>query len=210
MEVRERWRKGFSLEKGDALAVFNAREAAKKRGEAEYATRLQGVWLVGCKRVKHHDVATALAVTPSCITGWIRMYKDGGIDGLRPRKAPGNKPRLTPQQLERLKKLILAGPEANGLDTGVWTGPIVRELVLQRFKVAYSVSQIRRILHQIGFSVQYPKKILSEAQKYEQDKWLKSTYRELKKRLLKKAQLFSSKTKPYSSKKEPSSGPGAR
>src|SRR5688500_17928208 len=101
MELRERWRKGFSLEKGEALVVFNTRQAAKKRGEAEYATRLQGIWLVGCKRVKLQDVATALGVTPSCITGWIRMYKDGGIEGVRPRKAPGNKPRLTAQQLER-------------------------------------------------------------------------------------------------------------
>ena len=182
MKKRERWRKGFQLSKGDALVVWNAKTAAEDRGETDFARRLRAVWLVGRKGYKQNAVAEMLEVTTGCVWEWVRTYRVRGIEGLRTRKAPGAKPKLTDKQFERLRRWIKRGPEACGYDTGVWTGPLVRDLIKAKFNVTYSVPHVRRILHKLGFSVQYPKKILSEASLEEQERWLKKDYPRIKKK----------------------------
>lgn len=70
--------------------------------------------------------------------------------------------------------MIIQGPCASGYETGIWTGPLVANLVKREFNVEYSVTQVRRILHELGFSVQYPKK-LSRADHALQEKWINET-----------------------------------
>ena len=182
MKKRERWRRGFRLTKGDALVVWNAWKAAEAAGDRDYSRRLRSIWLVGRKGYTQGSAAEILEVTTSCVWRWVRTYRLGGVEGLRPRKAPGAKPRLSKKQLERLQRWVQRGPEACGFDTGVWTGPLVRDFIKRKFGVNYSVVQVRRILHKLGFSVQYPKKILSEASQEEQERWLKKEYPRIKKR----------------------------
>jgi transposase len=67
------------------------------------------------------------------------------------------------------------------MDTGVWTSPIIVDLVKLRFRIAYSPSQIRRVLHELGFSLQYPRQELSKADKKRQATWLKEELPEKKK-----------------------------
>src|SRR3954453_9329112 len=38
---------------------------------------------------QHQDIAADLAVTPRTVQRWLNAYLAGGLDGLRPRKAPG-------------------------------------------------------------------------------------------------------------------------
>ena len=78
--------------------------------------------------------------------------------------------------------MIREGPENSGLDTGVWTAPIIADLVKQRFRIAYSPSQIRRVLHELGFSLQYPGRELSQADKKRQATWLEDELPEVKKK----------------------------
>lgn len=210
MHTRERWRRGLQLDKGQVLALHNARSRAQKNGDVEYDRRLRAILLVGHEHVLQQEAAKIFEVTASCITGWVMKYTQGGIDALRPGKAPGAKARLTDAQKQRLSKMIESGPEECGLDTGVWTGPIVRDLIAQRFGVSYSVEQTRRILHQLGFSVQYPKQVLSEASQADQERWLRKVLPEIKKRLLQKAALFSSRTSASSSNRARSAGRGRR
>jgi len=66
----------------------------------------------------------------------------------------GTPPRLSVRQMKELSDVIEAGPEANGLDTDVWTSPIIADLVRRRFGIKYQPSRIRRILHKLGFSIQ--------------------------------------------------------
>jgi transposase len=59
--------------------------------------------------------------------------------------------------LQKLAEMIIAGPEQAGYETGIWTGPLVADLIKRRFSIDYSASQVRRIVHQLEFSVQFPK-----------------------------------------------------
>ena len=182
MKVRERWRSGLRLEKGEALNIHNARVRAQSEGNDRFARKLRAILLVGKEHLTQITAAKVLEVDPNSVTRWVMAYAKKGIDGLRPKKAPGRKPFLTSAQEKRLAKIIENGPEAFGLDTGVWSGPIIREVIERRFKIKYSVEQARRILHKLGFTVQYPKHVLSEASQAAQDKWLRTTLPAIKKK----------------------------
>ncbi len=75
----------------------------------------------------------------------------------------GKKARLSLDQKRELAIVIRQGPENSGVDTGVWTSTISADSVKRRFSIAYSPSQIRRVLHELGFSLQYPRQELSKA-----------------------------------------------
>lgn len=182
MKVRERWRSGLRLEKAAALHLHNARVRAQEDGEERFARKLRAILLVGKDHLTQETAAKVLEVDANSVTRWVMTYVKKGIEGLRPKKAPGRKPFLTPAQEHRLSKIIENGPEAFGLDTGVWTGPIVRDVIERRFKVKYSVEQARRILHKLGFSIQYPKHVLSEASLTEQERWLRNVLPAIKKK----------------------------
>ena len=48
----------------------------------------------------------------------LRRYRRGGLGALRPRKQPGRRPKLTPQQEEQLKARLDAGPrDSDGVCT---------------------------------------------------------------------------------------------
>jgi transposase len=187
MKVRERWRCGLRLGKGEALAVHNARTRAQEEGNERFSRKLRAILLVGQDHLTQTAAAKILEVVPNSITRWVMTYVKRGIDGLRPKEMPGRQSRLNPDQEHRLSKIIENGPERLGLDTGVWTGPIIRDVIERRFKVKYSVEQARRILHKLGFSVQYPKHVLSEASQREQDRWLRHVLPGIKKKRKRKA-----------------------
>ena len=65
----------------------------------------------------------------------ITWYEAMGPDGLVTGTAPGPAPRLSEEQL--LVALIEDGPEAAGYTSGVWTGPMIGDLIAQRFGVRY-------------------------------------------------------------------------
>ena len=182
MKVRERWRSGLRLEKGEALNVHNARVRAQEDGNARFSRKLRAILLVGRDHYTQEAAAEILEVDTNSVTRWVMTYVKKGVEGLRPKKAPGRKPLLNADQEHRLSKIIENGPEAYGLDTGIWSGPIIRDLIERRFKIRYSVEQARRILHKLGFSIQYPKQVLSEASQAAQDRWLRNDLPAIKKK----------------------------
>jgi transposase len=189
----------LKLGQGETLALNNARHRAKEAGDTDYDRRLRCILLVGHEHFTQVSAAKILEVSPNCVTRWVMKYTEAGIEGLRPRKAPGRAPRLSEHQKDRLARMIDAGPEECGFDTGCWSGPVVRDLIKMRFGVDYSVEQVRKILHKLGFSVQYPKIVLSEASLHEQERWLRTTLPEIKKRRRRSAGLSSSRTSASSS-----------
>lgn len=123
-------------------------------------------------------------VARAAVNQWIRWFDTAGTEALKPRKAPGAAPRLTELQRAELVALIEAGPQASGYMGGVWTGPRIGDLIRQRFGVRYHNHHVPRLLHQLGFSVQRPRKRLARADKEAQEFWLKKRLPAIKKRPL--------------------------
>lgn len=71
----------------------------------------------------HKDIAEDLRITTRTVQRWLNAYTDHGLDGLRPRKAPGAKPKLTADLAPVLRQWVIGGPAACGLDRANWTYP---------------------------------------------------------------------------------------
>jgi transposase len=127
-------------------------------------------------------LAEALDVTRGAINRWLQWYEAEGIDGLRTLSAPGRAPKLGAAQQQELITLIEAGPQQAGYSTGIWTGPMVGDLIHRHFGVRYHNHHVPWVLHRLGFSVQRPRKRLARADKEKQELWLRETFPALRKK----------------------------
>ena len=121
-------------------------------------------------------------VTRGSVNRWLQWYEDSGIEGLATSKAPGPAPKLTAEQFEELGRVIEKGPLAAGYQSGVWTGPMIGDLIEERFGIRYHNHHVPRLLHTLGFSVQRPRKRLAKANAQAQATWLRKTFPKIKKK----------------------------
>jgi transposase len=128
------------------------------------------------------ELAAELDVTRGAINRWLQWYEAMGIEGLLTGRAPGPPPKLTGTQRAELTALVEAGPMAAGYPSGVWTGPMIGDLIEQRFGVRYHRHNVPRLLHELGFSVQRPRKRLARADAQAQASWLRKRLPAIKKK----------------------------
>lgn len=154
------------------------------------------------------SLSAELDVTRGSINRWLQWFDADGTDGLRPRERPGGPPRLSDPQRAELAATIEAGPEAAGFTTGLWTGPMIGDLIRRRFGVSYHNHHVPRLLHKLGFSVQRPRKRLARADLEKQRVWLDERFPAIKKKRRAAAGWFSSRTRPASGSTERSTERG--
>jgi transposase len=127
-------------------------------------------------------LADEVGVHRSAVGKWLQWFNADGVEGLRTRTAPGRPPRLTLEQRQEVVRVVEAGPPAAGFRSGVWTGALVGEWIKERFGVEYHPQHIPRMLHQLGFSVQRPRKRLARADREAQAFWLREVFPAIKKK----------------------------
>jgi len=156
-------------------------EAAEKRGDLDCWRRGRAV-LGYLDQQRVIDLAEEAGVTRGSVNRWLQWYEALGIEGLLTGTPPGAAPRLTEAQRRELTTVVEAGPLAAGYQSGVWTGPMIGDLIEQRFGVRYHNHHIPRLLHQLGFSVQRPRKRLARADAQAQEHWLRVRLPAIKKK----------------------------
>jgi transposase len=88
---------------------------------------------------------------------------------------------LKPNQREHLADILDSGPVAYGLNTGVWTSPLIAQIIKEEFDVRYHPGHVRHLLKRLNFSVQRPKTRLVQADPKKQNRWIRYTHPNLKK-----------------------------
>jgi transposase len=101
-------------------------------------------------------IAQTLGRSPRFVDQWVARYRRSGLTGLRPRKQPGPKPKLTPEQQEQLKARLDAGPTAAD---GVCTlrGKDIVRLIEREFGVVHTLGGIYDVLRRLGYSSLAPR-----------------------------------------------------
>ena len=59
---------------------------------------------------------------------------------------------------------------------------MVARVIAEEFGIDYTARHVRRLLHEWGFSVQRPRRLLLRANPREQNRWRRYTYPRLKKK----------------------------
>jgi transposase len=174
--------------------LWRLRDEAKDAGDLETWRRAKAVlgYIDGKTVLSMVDL---LEVSRGSINRWLQWYEAEGVDGLRTLPRPGKAPKLDAAQHEALAALIEAGPQKAGYSTGIWTGPMIGDLIHQKFGVRYHNHHVPWLLHRLGFSVQRPRKRLARADAEKQAKWLRVTLPAIKKKSQRVEESSSSKTK---------------
>lgn len=156
------------------------RRAAQRDKAMRVAQRLHGIIL----SLEHHtttEIAHLLKVHRSSVPLWINAWNQNGEEGLLERYRSGRPCRLDPSEHVRLCDILDSGPVAYGLDTGIWTSPAICHIIREEFGQDYHAGHVRKMLKQLGYSVQRPTTRLVQADLHQKNRWVRSTYPTLKK-----------------------------
>ncbi len=165
-----------SVEKLSAL-----HKQAEREGAYRVAKRLRAV-LLNADGYTSGQLARLLKAPRSKVSQWLSHYAAHGVDGLLEGYRAGRPPGLTEGQWMKLADIIESGPVAYGLDSGIWTSPMIARLIQQEFDITYHPGHVRKLLHAMDFSVQRPRRVLARANAAEQDRWHRYVYPNLKKK----------------------------
>lgn len=161
------------------------RKEAQKDKEPRVVLRIQGIML-SLEKHSVNDIADLLHVHRSTVNLWVTAWNDFGESGLLEGYRCGRPSKLTDQQKEKLWNIVDSGPVAYGLRSGVWTSPIIRQIIEEEFSIDYHTRHVPKLLKKMGFSVQRPTTKLVQADQKQQNKWIRYDYPNLKKTPVKK------------------------
>jgi transposase len=145
--------------------------------------------------VNQSEVARRLNIARQTISRWMTQYRSEGKAALKKSGRAGRKPRLTGGDCERLKKLLILGPEALGYETPLWTCPRVAHLIQQEFSISYHAGHVWKILVGLGWSPQRPAGKARERNEEGIRTWKRKRWPAIKKKPARKGARSSSSTR---------------
>lgn len=128
------------------------------------------------------EMADYLNLTAKTIYNWFKGFVTGGFDWLLRKwfKGRGALSKLNNRQKDELYKMIEAGPEKNGFDSGIWNSAMIMELILGKFGVKYNPRYLSKLLKKMGLSYQKAKfisdKVDEEEYQKAREKWIEETW----------------------------------
>jgi transposase len=155
---------------------------AASDGAHRVSARINAILLNSDKRTSG-EISNILKISPSAVSDWLKTYAALGVHGLMEGKRSGRPSLMTDIDKIILADIIDSGPVAYGLLTGVWTSVNIAGIIQDEFNVSYHPGHVRKILREIGYSVQTPTRLLAAADAEKRAKWLTHTYPEIKKKL---------------------------
>lgn len=129
-----------------------------KGGSAVLEARRRRALALLKREVSLHEVARRIGCAPSSVMRWRNAVRSAGPKGLKVRKSPGRPAKLTAAQRTRLEMLLLAGPQACGYRTDLWTTARIAAVIRKEFRVRYHPDHVGRLLHRWGWSPQKPER----------------------------------------------------
>jgi transposase len=169
--------------KGDRKTVrklLAVRREALREKAPRLLLRVQGI-LLSLEGYTTGDIAHQLKVHRSSVPLWIDHWNRYGEEGLWEGQRSGRPAGLNETQRQKLRDILDSGPVAYGLETGIWTSPLVSQIIREEFQQEYHPGHVRKLLRQLEYSVQRPTTQLVQADLKQKRKWVRYTYPNLKK-----------------------------
>lgn len=154
---------------------------AVKRPEASEVRRLRAAELLAQGRPQV-EVAEAVGVSRESVRRWQQRLAQGGVAALRRRPATGRPPKLSDTQAAQIEQALLAGAQANGFATDLWTVDRVAQIVQRVTGVRLSrASTWRLLVGRLGWSLQRPERKARERDEEAIARWVAYEWPRIKK-----------------------------
>jgi transposase len=151
-------------------------------------------WALKLKGWSQQAIAEALGVTAGAVSQWMRRGREGGVEALKRRVAPGPTPKLRAEQRAQVPLLLAQGAEAFGFRGDVWTAKRVATVIRREFGVRYHPNHVGKLLRAANWSVQKPMTRASQRNEAEIEAWRTERWPALKKGLTRRGEPSSGST----------------
>ena len=127
------------------------RREAKRCRDAKAARRMLALALVLEGRSRA-EAARAAGMDRQTLRDWVHRYNEEGLAGLRDRRRPGPRPRLTPEQEAELEAVVERGPDPDRDGVVRWRRVDLKALIETRFAVRLHERSVGKVLRRLGFA----------------------------------------------------------
>ena len=102
------------------------------------------------------DIAADLGVSTRTVPRWLNAYLERGLDGLTPRKAQGAAAKVPAALADAVRRWVLDGPAACGLDRANWTYAELADHLYKATGIRASRSTVLRFCKKLGVRAYRP------------------------------------------------------
>ena len=133
------------------LSAHELRRLAALSKNANQSRRLLSLAAVldGMNRA---DAARMGGMDRQTLRDWVHRFNQHGPEGLLDGWSKGPEPRLSQAQRAELAHLVETGPDRAVHGVVRWRRIDLRQVILDRFGIAYHERTVGKLLHQLGFS----------------------------------------------------------
>lgn len=130
---------------------------------------------------KQTQIAEALGVTQGAVSQWKKRLKQEGQVCWQDKPIPGPPSKLSTEQEQVLRQLIIQGAAAFGFEGQFWTYKRVSRLIDEQFGVQLSPRQCGRILKKLDLTRQKPQRRSYKQDPQQVQQWKEEQLPDLKK-----------------------------
>ena len=123
--------------------------AFRSAADARLRLRLQIV-LMAHRGRPYKDIAVDLGIHKAGVTRWLNAFAERGLDGLTPKKAKGKPPGIPAEMADEIRRWVIEGPPAQGIDRANWTYEELADHLFKAKGVRTSRSAVHRFCSKIG------------------------------------------------------------
>ncbi|OGT68508.1 MAG: hypothetical protein A3H43_05925 [Gammaproteobacteria bacterium RIFCSPLOWO2_02_FULL_42_9] len=171
----------LKLHPNTAIKLKKLKMTAEQSGEYRVAKRIHAV-LLNASGHTSGSISNLLHSPRSRVSAWLQIFEAYGYDGLLEGHRGGRPQGLSEKQKTILSDIIDSGPVAYGYLSGVWTSLMLTGVIANEFHRTYHPGHVRKILYDMTYSLQRPKRVLANADPDKQNKWRRYTYPNIKKK----------------------------
>jgi len=137
-------------------------------------------------------VIKALGFSRVCIYNWLAAYRAGGWQALRAKPLKGRPRKITGRQMKWIYDAVtLKNPLQFKFEFALWTRPMIRVLIKEKFGIKLSLASVGRLLAQLGLTCQKPLTRAFQQNPALVDKWLKEEFPKIRAKAKRKgAEIF--------------------
>lgn len=122
-----------------------------------------------------YEAARLYGDSPRSVEYWLQRLVSQGLAGLEECDRPGRPGRVSPSEKQKLRSEIRRSPRDLGYDQNLWDGVLLSHHLEERYAVSLSVRQCQRLFHQLGFTLQRPRRQAHEADPLQQEAFKKTS-----------------------------------
>lgn len=125
------------------------------------------------------EISDKVSYPLTTVGDWLRRIHDKGIERRYSIKQSGRPSNLKKNQKEELKGILEESPEKQGLPFRIWTAKLLAYFIEQRYKVAYKIRRVEKLVHELGFNFKKPRQEHRDANKKLQEAFKKTSVEKL-------------------------------